>query len=171
MDIQTLISEARERQIAQTNAYRTEQEERAAKAALDLNRYFFAAFGEGLYAALDADTAADIDDPARITFTYQARDYSVRRIHGDGYIDWRLTRLDPRAADDERRRPTTSITVYRSEMDKNIDAFVLALYDLDQEPNVPWSVRAAVAEPAAPVVSEQGAALLEALRIFLQSEI
>lgn len=169
MDIETMISEARSRQIEQTNAYRDEQERRAHQAGETLRNQFIAAFGDSMLTTLDGYISSPIDDVARITFRYQLRNYSLRRRYNDGVQDWVLTWLAPRADGDERRLPFATISESRRDDQATIDAFVLALDDLTNESDVP--ARAIVPAPPAPVVGEQGAALLEALRVFLQSEI
>jgi len=170
VNIEQLITEARERQIEETNAYRAEQEDRAFQVAESFRQRFITAFGQELYTTLGAWVPVEFDAPTRLLFAYQGRDYSFRYVLFEGSHEWRLTRLDPRADGDERRLPSTTLTVYRGEERRNILSFALALSELDQEPNVPHQAPRMI-QPPAPVVSEQGAALLEALRIFLQSEI
>lgn len=169
--IETLISEARERQIAQTNAWRARKEQDALNAAERLHDDFCRVFGEDLSALLNASADCEIDSSAHIRFAYQGRDYSLRVSSYEGVAEWYLTRLDPRADDDERRRPSVSFTEYRRDEQHNRDALLLALSDLDQEPNVPWPVRDATPEPAPRVMNEFEANLLDALRQYLQSEL
>jgi hypothetical protein len=168
MHIETLISDAKARQAARTNEYRAEQQERAARAAADLEQTFAVTFGANLFAALYAHARADIDASARITFNHGAYSYSLRHIFNEYSFYWQLTRLDPRDDDDERRLPSVSISETRGEIATNIDAFVLALDDLDSEPETPRRACQLASTPPPPTVEQR---LISALREIVQQEI
>jgi len=168
MDIQQLITEARDRQIQQTNAWRLSKEQAARDAASTLEQFFVGTFSADLYAALGAVATAAIDEGAHITLTYQARDYSMHYSNYDISRGWRITRMDPRADDDERRMPSVTINVQRHDDQANVDALVLALSDLDQEPNVPWPVRQVAEVEPEPSAEER---LITALREIIRTHL
>lgn len=169
--IETLIAEARERQIAYTVAYRERKEQDARNNADRLQEDFIHTFGTELFTLLDAESVASVEDGPRICFAYQGRDYSLRSTSWEGMTSWYLTRLDPRAEDDERGRPTADFTERRRDPQANRDALVLALYEIDQAENVPWPVRPIEPAPAPRIMDEYEERMIDALREWMQSAI
>lgn len=172
MNINTLISEAKARQDARTEAYREEQERRAEQAGETLRKQFIAAFGNEMLTTLDGYVSSAFDDVARITFRYQDRNYSLRWRYSDGVGDWVLTWMAPREDGDDRRLLFATFGQMRNDTRTNIDALVLALSELSETEDTPRYQHRELPDPPAPgVMNEHERNLLDALRLFLQHEI
>lgn len=171
MNIETLINEAKARQEARTTAYREEQERRAIQAGDTLRNQFIAAFGDDFLATIGGYLSSRFDDVARITFRYQERNFSMRRVYSDGTHDWVLTWLAPRDDDDDRRQQYMRVSESRHDGQVNVDSFVLALDELAAAPDVPRQSRSETTERPARVMDEFEEQLIDSLRQWMQSAL
>lgn len=173
MDLEAMITEAQARRDQKTREHIDDQERRAANLAADLEQRFRAVFGDDLFASLGAKATCAIDAPARIGFNYNTYGYSLRRGTGDFVNEWTLTRRDARADGDERPLPHTTFTASARHYttDEAVDVFLLALADLDAEPELPPAPRREFTPVAPRVMNEFEANLLDALREYLQHEL
>lgn len=160
MDLEVAIADALARRAEYEQAAAREREIERGRAQHQTLDRFITDFGVELVQSLNAQPDAIDAESVWIAFVFRGRMYRTY----PAYSRWKVTRWDDRADGDWRIRPV--IEVYPHDNDHAVSDFLLALADLDARPAEP---RQPFPEPSD--ADEPGPRLLEALRVFLQSEL
>src|SRR5262245_2445028 len=169
-DLATLISEAQGRAQEREQAYMRQNEIERKNSREQLEGHVSEAFGNEIAATLGLEYQAD-PDRAWAIFTYQDKRYSLRSRRDEYGREWFLTRLDPRETDDHRQLPSDRFMQSSRDQQGNLDKLLLALVELAAQPETSSLSAIEYSSIAPRVMNEYEANLLDALRVFLQSEL
>lgn len=168
MDLETMISAAREREAQAQQAREREQAEREQRALCNAIERARGLFGADLLELLGVRFEPRDYGAPSLSFVYAGAEYSLCESESRNYS---LVRLDPRDEDDERLRPHASFYFLWDDQAGNRDRLLLALADLAAEPALPPLVRREHqgSPPAPPPSAEER--LLAALRGYIRDEV